>query len=137
MRRLLVLLIIFAITVAPAFCQATEALLGRIVSVDQGKNELRVRLNPDPEQSEDAEAGQQGQEITVTYPEGSLPPSMKAGTVIRIWGDYAAGDSQIFESRAIRQGFCRAGEDPTGVRSRIGRSPGSGRMGRMPGHHGR
>lgn len=99
---------------------AGEVILGRVLSIDGERTGLVVVPVSNPPQGEvtpDAPA------IHVISPSDGLPPRLKTGDVVRIWGEYST--PVLFNASHL--GYGRGRADPTGVRSRIGRSRGMGR----------
>jgi len=127
MRYFLVFLIALTICGLIPGALAAEALLGKVIAVDTNRQEMTIQLlDPSPV---DEEAGR----ITVAFSDENMPAGIETGSIIRIWGRYTDQDRIKFHSTSMRMGGHGPGIDPTGVRSRLGRShdgrgPGAGRM---------
>ena len=97
------------------------AILGRVLSIDGKRAEVVVALVGDQAQGEETAADQA---IHVVSPPDGLPPRLREGDIVRIWGEYSTSDPSLFN--ATHLGYGQGCSDPTGVRSRIGRSRGMG-----------
>lgn len=126
MLRLLVVLITGFALLAPRSASAMEAILGTVETAPSPDGETVIRvLAP----SGGAKAGDL---IVLRFgdAEGAEPGAglLLPGRTVRVWGDFLSGAPAAFEVQAIRGGSPgRSGGDPTGVRSRLGRRPFSGR----------
>lgn len=126
MRHILWVLILLSsltgLLASEAFCEE-KTLFGRVLSVNRDRGELRL---------ETMSGGTQEEEITIAYDRDSSPPSLLPGDIVRIWGNFSESDPRHFTATHVgfgqvhNNGF-HTGEDPTGVRSRIGRGRGMGR----------
>jgi len=119
MRRALAFLMILIVWIALSGAKplrAEEAIIGRVLKVNRDEREVVVA----PAGDETAAS----REIRVSYPPDGAPSRLKAGDLVRIWGDFADRDHSRFE--ATHLGYGSGGTDPTGVRSRIGRGRGMG-----------
>jgi hypothetical protein len=127
MRRTLVfvLLTVWTTLASVDSLLAGQVMLGRVLSIDGERAEVVVAPVGDEAQGEGM---LDVQEIRVAYPPDGVPPRLKEGDVVRIWGDYSTSDPSRFD--ATHLGYGHGQMDPTGVRSRIGRSRGMGRGGR-------
>ncbi|MBI4775508.1 MAG: hypothetical protein HY788_15270 [Deltaproteobacteria bacterium] len=96
-------------------------MVGRVLSMDRDAVELVVAPSGGYESTDDIK---KPREIRVRYPVESMPPRLKVGDVIRIWGDFSTADNLQF--KATHVGYGAGGRDPTGVRSRIHRGYGAG-----------
>lgn len=100
---------------------AMETLLGRIVSMDRQEGTMSLSLfGEDPP-------------LTVHFSREELPEFFKEGQMVRVWGAFDAMKNGFFQATSIQT--CRSGQgnDPTGVRERIGK----GRSGHGGGFGGR
>ena len=103
---------------------ADQVMLGRVLSIDEERAEVVVS----PVGGETQGEGKLNvQKIRVAYPPDGIPPRLKKGDVVHIRGDYSTSDPSRFD--ATHMGYGRSRVDPTGVRSRIGRSRRMGRGG--------
>ena len=107
--------------------QSAQVVLGRVLSIDRERAEVVVVPVGGETQGEGM-----ADVLMVTYPPDGVPPRLKAGDVVRIWGDYSTADRTRFDATHV--GYGHGHMDPTGVRSRIGRSRGMGRGGGRGGH---
>jgi hypothetical protein len=131
MRRTLLFLALLTVWTALAGGNpllAGQVMLGRVLSIDKERAEVVVTLVGGEAQGEGMV---NDQEIRVTYPPDGIPPRLKEGDLVRIWGDYSTSDPSRFDASHMGYGHGRV--DPTGVRSRIGRTR---RMGRGGGNGG-
>lgn len=120
MRRtpvLLALLTVWTLLAAVNPLLAGQVLRGRVLSIDGDRAEVVVA--PVGGQAQ-GEGMVNVQEIRVAYPPDGIPPRLKEGDVVRIRGEYSTSDPSRFEATHMGYGHPRV--DPTGVRSRIGRS---------------
>ncbi len=127
MRRTLVFLALLTVWTALAVVNpllADQVMLGRVRSIDEERAEVVVAPVGGEAQGEGMV---NGQEIRVAYPPDGIPPRLKEGDVVRIRGDYSTSDPSRFDASHMGYGHDRV--DPTGVRSRIGRSRRMGRGG--------
>jgi len=127
MQRALVFLALLTVWTALAGVNpllAGQVMLGRVLSIDEERAEVVVTPVDGQAQSEGKVIVQQ---IRVAYPPDGIPPRLKEGDVVRIWGDYSTSDPSRFD--ATHMGYGRGRGDPTGVRSRIERSRRMGRGG--------
>jgi hypothetical protein len=116
MRYFLVLLIALAVCLLIPTAPSAETLLGKVIAIDMERGEMTIQLIHPPNGDADAEP------IIVTFPAGDLPAGIETGSIIRVWGGYMDGHRIKFQCSSIRMGGPGPGNDPTGVRSRIGRS---------------
>ncbi len=130
MRRIPVILIIF-FYLACIPCFAMEALLVSIVSVDRVNGKMTVQVSG--WSGSDNKDGS-SEQITVLFSPEQLPASVKTGSTMRLWGNYLHGETREFQAQTIR-GHHEHGNDPTGVRSRLGKRRHRG-MNRGGGHLG-
>lgn len=66
-------------------------------------------------------------EIVVHFEPEMLSENVEEGELIRIWGEYDPENESLFHAQFMRCGCPHGrGNDPTGVRSRLGRMKGSG-----------
>ncbi len=128
MRIYLVILILF-FSLHSFTVYAEDVILGRIESLNAEKGELRILLSGYGGKSQESET------LLVTVdPEKTDISDFEKGGFVRIWGNFAEDSSGIFEARSLSSGGMRGlKNDPTGVRSRLGR--GRGAFGR--GNHSR
>ncbi len=115
--------------------QAMEILMGTVHSVDR---EQGIIVLGKPENSGFCTACSDMDdqaEMTVNIRPEDIPDDVAPGQMLRVWGEY---NGQIFEAESVRGRCCGMGRgnDPTGVRSRLGRGRGGGGMGMGNGHHG-
>ena len=134
MRYFLVFLIVLALCVLTPTASAAETLLGKVIAIDNEREEMTVQpihpLAGDP----DAEP------VIVTFSAEELPAGVETGSIVCIWGGYTDPHRITFECSGMRMGIHGPGNDPTGVRSRIGKScdgRGPGGMNRRGSGHGR
>lgn len=137
MRRITILLIILLHSIGgPA--EAFDTVLGTVVSVDREKGEMIVRLTRSPALLQ--KKSEQGQafasDVTVHFTRDSLCKGIKNGELVRLWGSFESGSTNTFTAAHIRRGSRRSRDDPTGVRSRLGKFRGKG-GGRQHGGGGR
>ena len=132
MRYFLVFLIALALCVLIPTAPAAETLLGKVIAIDLERKEMTIQPIHPP--SGDAES------VIVTFSAGDLPADIEAGSIIRVWGGYTDPHRITFQCSGMRMGGHGPGNDPTGVRSRIGKScdgRGPGGMNRRGSGHGR
>jgi hypothetical protein len=81
------------------------------------KNETTAETRtPETQPKESAEA------ITVQFADGAVPPRIKPGKPVRLWGSFSETEPATFTARYVRGcPFMGMHRDPTGVRSRLGR----------------
>jgi hypothetical protein len=109
MRRSLILMIAWGLfSGAASVAMATEALWGRVVSVDRQKGIMVLATS------------EETPPITVRFSPEALPRSAREGTPMRVWGEFDPKEANLFHATAIRGGGWWGGSDPTGVRQRIG-----------------
>ncbi|QTA82191.1 Uncharacterized protein dnl_45620 [Desulfonema limicola] len=110
--------------------QAADVILGTVETIDSHKGEMTVNII-------DSSAKDLEQEKTITIkfdPEDTDISNFSTGRLIRVWGSYVNGVSGIFKAQSFsKKGFQGMRNDPTGVRSRLGR--GSRPLGRGRGRH--
>jgi hypothetical protein len=134
MRTFLVFLIALALGVLPPTALVVETLLGKVIAIDMERKEMTIQPIHPP--SGDAEA----EPVIVTFSAEELPADVEAGSIVRIWGGYTDPHRITFQCSGMRMGGHGTGNDPTGVRSRIGKScdgRGPGGMHRSGSGHGR
>lgn len=124
--RLLILTIYLGILVTSA--EASEVVLGVVSAVDREEGLVTLRVID----SGGDEGGEpQSESLSVTVDPEQVPECVTPGNTIRIWGEYLGnGDNLSFRADSIR-GEATSGRrnDPTGVRSRLGRGYQGGRRG--------
>ncbi len=64
--------------------------------------------------------GVSSMEIVVHMPEGPLPGFVKEGSLVRVSGEFLHGGNEFFRADGFRP-FQGRGNDPTGVRQRLGK----------------
>ncbi len=124
--RTLLMILIFLLTVSASPAAGTDVFIGKVCSVEREGGNVLVRVSVDTENNSG-----ESKEILVQIAPDHLPENISVGRVIRIWGEYVMqGDTGMFRASHIRSGgFGGMRNDPTGVRSRIGRGrPGGGMM---------
>lgn len=128
MRRFLVVLIAcFGLWVAfdpPESAVAMEAILGIVESVRSETGEVVLRVVAP------GGAAGTGDLVVLRFGEDLAEDAetLGPGDTVRVWGNFASGGPSVFDVHAFRGGPPgRSGGDPTGVRSRLGRRPFSGR----------
>lgn len=123
------ILIVFFTTPA----KGDELILGTVRSVDRDKGEVLLDLPESPWESLGKDAAEFGKNepVTVRMPSADLPSSLAPGSVVRVWGNFSAGDRRMFQAEAIRSrppgtshnlsppGGPPFKRDPTGVRGRL------------------
>jgi len=117
MRTFLIISILL-LTVSASPAAGTDVFIGKVCSVERESGTILVRVSVDTENNSEA-----SKEILVQIAPDRLPENISVGRVIRIWGEYVMqGDTGVFRASHIRSGgFGGMRDDPTGVRSRIGR----------------
>jgi hypothetical protein len=122
MRTVLHLLICVMLNGWLSTASAEDLFLGRVLSVDRDAGRLSVVLID----ASDGLVGEEndGKHIEVTIPPDRLPKYLSPGSVIRIWADRPGEAAGLNATRVIALGHGARGNDPTGVRRRIGRSQG-------------
>jgi len=121
--RTFLMILIFLLAVSASAAAGTDVFIGKVCSVERESGTILVRVSVDTENNSG-----ESKEILVQIAPDHLPENISVGRVIRIWGEYVMqGDIGIFRASHIRSGgFGGMRDDPTGVRSRIGRGrPGS------------
>jgi hypothetical protein len=142
MRRFLFFLILFSgiLLLGPwqSAARAAEVVLGTVVAVDRDQG--RVTLKVIDSSGNGNSNGQNGaKSVTVMVSADKIPDGLTAGDTVRVWGEYSGnGGGVTFRASAIRKrGSANSGNDPTGVRSRLGQGwqggQGSGSTGRGSG----
>ena len=134
MRYFLVFLIALALCVLNPTALVAETLLGKVIAIDVERHEMTVQPIHPPSGDGDAEP------VLVTFSAEELPADVESGSIVRIWGGYTDPHRITFQCSGMRMGGHGTGNDPTGVRSRIGKScdgRGPGGMRRGVSGHGR
>jgi len=104
--------------VSPA--PAEELYLGRVLSLDRDAGKLSVVLIDASNGLEEEESDAKRVEVTI-HPD-RLPKNLSPGSVIRIWSDRPVEAGGLNATRVIGPGHGARGNDPTGVRRRLGKS---------------
>ena len=134
---LFILIVWFGLMAAAA--DASEVLLGVVGAVDREQGVVTLRVI---DATGDDSGQPQSESLAVTVDPDRIPACVAPGNTIRIWGEYlGSGENVSFRADSIRGGQANGRRnDPTGVRSRLGRGGyqggrGGGRMGggRSPG----
>ena len=127
-----ILISFFCLVCDPGF--AVEALLVKIVSIDRVKGEMTARVT-----GQSASDTNSAEPLTILFFPEQFPRHVEIGDAIRLWGEYLQGETKAFQAQTIR-GHHGHGNDPTGVRSRLGKhrhgGMGRGRNGHQSGGHG-
>jgi hypothetical protein len=111
---LYILIAVWLGAVAPV-AEASDVLLGVVVSVDRGQGRITLKVI-------DSSGPGEGQSLVIAASPEKIPGSLSPGDTIRVWGDYASNGGAAFRADAIRKGGSGdSGTDPTGVRSRLGK----------------
>ncbi len=97
---------------------AQDVLTVQVVSLDPDQGVMIV---------EPVGSGSTPDSITVYYALEQAPPRLSQGDVIRMKGTWSPDNSGQFT--AFHIGYGKNNQDPTGVRSRIGKCRGQGRGG--------
>ncbi len=107
---------------------ASEILLGAVVTVDRDHGRITLRVI---DQSGASDTSKKAESIVITTSPDKIPNGLSKGDTIRVWGAYTEkGDITAFRADAIRMGGSgNSGNDPTGVRSRLGQGWGGGGQG--------
>jgi len=128
MRTYLVILILIFSSYASAV-QAADVILGTVNSINHEKGEMVINVIDILAHDLELENGQNQETIVVKFdPKDSEFLNISSGRLIRVWGNYINDSSKIFKSQSMSQrGFNGRKNDPTGVRSRLGRGKASGR----------
>ena len=121
MRAILFFLILAAVNGLVFDASAEDLFLGRVLSVDRQTGELSVALMDGGEHPESENAGKS---IAVTIPADRLPKNLLPGNVIRIWGAMSRETGTLNATQLHALGNSGYGNDPTGVRRRLGKSRG-------------
>jgi len=133
MRNYLVILILIFSTYAFA-AQAADVLLGTVRALDIEKGEILVNVI-------DSSAEDIKQEKTIVVkvdPKNTDFSNFRTGKLIRVWGRYVNGVQGMFEAQSVsKRGVHGRKNDPTGVRSRLGRGHGTFGRGKQGKGHGR
>ncbi len=121
---------------APRTSGAWEIIMGMVESIekDAGMITLRPMHAPPPENTSEknetsadtkppeTQPKQSTETITVQFADGAVPPRIKPGKPVRLWGTFSETDPATFTAQYIRGcPFMGMHRDPTGVRSRLGR----------------
>ncbi len=124
--RIFLMILIFLLTVSVSPAAGTDVFIGKVCSVERESGTVVIRVSVDTENNSGV-----SEEMLVQIAPDRLPDNIAVGRVIRIWGEYAMqGGNGMFQASHIRSGgFGGMRNDPTGVRSRLGR----GRPGGMGG----
>lgn len=106
---------------------ASEVLLGTVVAIDRDQGRITLKVI-------DTSGGGGGEavsgSIVISATPEKIPSSLSPGDTVRVWGEYAAGGGATFRADSIRKGGSGGGgNDPTGVRSRLGQGGQSGQGG--------
>ena len=135
-RITIFLILLIQIISIPA--EASDVILGNVVSVDRENGEMTVRLS----ESSDSSKEISGQEdklspkiIKVYFTPDQFRENIREGKLIRLWGNFESDSQNTFKATHIGSGSQRDGNDPTGVRRRLGKKKGMG--GRRHGGKGR
>ena len=64
--------------------------------------------------------------VKVYFTPDQLRDSIKEGKLLRLWGSFESESQDIFKATHIGSGNRRGGNDPTGVRGRLGKKRGMG-----------
>jgi hypothetical protein len=116
-----------------ASVQAADVLTGRIISVSPENQSLFIEIIepavlpalPGRQMPDHERSGL----VQVSIPREVEPPRALRGRVIRAWGDYEQGTDGFTASQIDFWAYPGPGEDPTGVRRRLGKRCGHGRAG--------
>ena len=122
MRAILFFLILAAVNGLVFDASAEDLFLGRVLSVDRETGKLSVALMDGEEHPENSENA--GKSIVVTIPADRLPKNLLPGNVIRIWGAMSRETGALNATQLHALGNRGYGNDPTGVRRRLGKSRG-------------
>lgn len=136
MRTSLITFVIFLmLSASPA--AGTDVFIGKVHSVERESGIVVVGVSVDTENNSGV-----SKEIVVQIDPDRLPENIGVGRIVRIWGEYMMqGNNGMFQASHIRSGgFGDMRNDPTGVRSRLGRGrtgggPGGGMMKGGEGSH--
>jgi len=130
MRTLLLFLIAFCLNSGPSCAWAEDLFLARVLSVDRDAGRVSVVLIENEWNTPDAGDHSESR-FEVTIHPNRLPRYLMPGNVVRIWGDMADERQALNATRLWATGQGTRGNDPTGVRRRIGksRSPHAGKGG--------
>ncbi len=131
MRSCLFILIV-CLGISVAVAEASEVILGVVNAVDREQGLVTLKVID----SSGNGSGQPASEtLSVAVNPDQMPDCVVPGNTIRIWGEYLGGGSSLsFRADSIRGGQANGRRnDPTGVRSRLGRGRQGGRGGRMGG----
>ena len=113
---------------------ASDVILGTVRAIDSEKGELLVNVID----SSSKEIDPENTIIVKLDPENTNFSNFSNGKLIRVWGNYVNGTPGIFKVQAVsKRGMHGRKNDPTGVRSRLGRGRGSFGRGRNNKGHGR
>lgn len=123
MRHSIILLFLFQALFLPGSPIAAELIWGSVLDVDKAAGTLELRIMGASEKSP-LRTREQAR-VRVRFTPDELPRDIRPGTVVNIWGESIPGETPVFVGTAIQRER-RGHDDPTGVRSRLGRG----------GHHG-
>ena len=127
---LFILIICLGISVAAA--EASEVILGVVSAVDREQGLVTLKVI---DSSGDDSGQSQSKTLSVVVDPDQMPDCVAPGNTIRVWGEYLGDESALsFRADSIRGGQANGRRnDPTGVRSRLGRGRQGGWGSRMGG----
>ncbi len=109
---------ILIVLLCPSAARADGALAGQVVSIDQKRGTMTVRL---PQPGAAPGKARRHRDITVVTGGRAFPAWLRTGLPIRLQGAFEKGSS-VFKALTIESDSPdRFPADPTGVRRRLGR----------------
>jgi hypothetical protein len=103
-----------------------DVISGTVVAIEREKGVLFLRVADQPgmvKADSKVKVDKTPKEITVRIPPERLSKGIVIGKKVQVWGDYATSKTAIFRAQHIRgKHFQGVRADPTGVRSRLGKS---------------
>jgi hypothetical protein len=106
------------VLLVPSAARADNILAGQVVSIDQKRGVLIVRL---PQPGETTNAPRLRRDITVVTGGRAFPAWLRTGMPVRLQGAFEKG-SAVFKALTIQADSPdRFRNDPTGVRRRLGK----------------
>jgi hypothetical protein len=124
MRYCLLILAIW-LGMSAVSAKAAEVVLGVVDSVDRERGIVTLKVI---DSSGETDGQPRPESLSVTVNPDRIPECVFQGNTIRIWGEFV-GSGLSFRADSIRGGSTNSRNDPTGVRSRLGRGYQSGRGG--------
>ena len=127
MRRCLFILILW-LGMSAVISDAAEVLLGVVKNIDRNQGTLTLNVI---DKSGGHNEEPVSESMTIAVDSEKIPPGLDIGDTVRVWGEYGTESEKVtFRADSIHRGFSggRWNNDPTGVRSRLGRGGQGGGM---------